>query len=268
MGKYRLIAADLDGTLLDNTYTVAPELLAHVNRSRAGGAELVVATGRLFPAALPFIRDLGVSLPVIASNGAVVKDPVTEELIYQMSLPRELAVEVLRYTDGYRVQRFVPVRDNFYTDAPEDVSRKYSEALKIRFERREPLEDVVTEDPTMVVIRGREDDIAGLTEKLRAAFGNKVYLANSKPFFIDINHPEVSKGAALLNVCRRLGIEPAEVIAIGDGWNDLEMFEVAGIGAAVANAPDSLKEQADYVCENETYMGVIEVIKRFVLGTL
>ncbi len=265
MGKYRLIAADLDGTLLDDTYRVMPDLLSHINQSRSNGVELVVATGRLYPAALPFIRDLNVCLPVIASNGAVVKDPLTDETICQLPLPMDLAIQVLRFTNDYPVQRFVCVRDNFYTDAPEEASRKYSEALRITFTRRIPLETVITGDPTMIVIRGKEEEISVLTGKLRRHFGDKVYLANSKPFFIDINHPEASKGSALSNLCRRMGIDPGDVIAVGDGWNDLEMFKVAGMGIAVANAPDSLKEEADYVCDHPAYKGVIEVIKRFIL---
>jgi len=268
MTKYRLLAADLDGTLLDETYSVKSELLSVLREARKKGIELLVATGRLYPSALPFVKDLGVRLPVIASNGAVVKNPETDELIQHLPLDRELAVEALKLTSGGSAQRFVNIRDNFYTDATDIDTKKYSESLRINFERRVPLEEVVTEDPTMVVIRDREDEIARLTERLRQHFGTRVYLANSKPFFLDINHPQVSKGAALLNLCRIIGVRPAEVVAIGDGWNDVEMFRVAGVGAAVANAPLLLKEEADYVCVNPSYQGVIEVIERFFLGAL
>ncbi|MHB9093982.1 MAG: Cof-type HAD-IIB family hydrolase [Eubacteriales bacterium] len=263
MPKFRLIAADLDGTLLDDTYRVMPELLSSINEGRAKGVELVVATGRLYPSALPFVRDLAVCLPVIASNGAVVRDPGTGELICHLPLARDLAVEALMLTGGGSAQRFVNIRDNFYTDAPEETSKRYSEALRINFITRVPLEEVVTEDPTMVVIRDGDAEICRLTGILREHFGEKVYLANSKPFFIDINHPAVSKGTALVNLCERLGISLQEVIAVGDGWNDLEMLGVAGLGAAVANAPEELKASADYVCNNQSYKGVIEIIERF-----
>lgn len=266
MRRFKLIAADLDGTLLDDTYTVKPELMNAVNRCRYRGVEMAVATGRLYPSALPFVKDLGVTLPVIASNGAIIRDPQTGELIYDLPLAKDLAMEALRLTAGVTSQRFVNIRDTFYTDASDEASRKYSEALRIQFTRRIPLEDAVTEDPTMVVIRDREEEISRLTAILREHFGDRVYLANSKPFFVDINHPGVSKGAALLNLCRNIGINPEEVIAIGDGWNDLEMFKAAGIGAAVANAPEALKEKADFVCTKPSYRGVIEVIERFILS--
>ncbi|PKM41682.1 MAG: hypothetical protein CVV03_11925 [Firmicutes bacterium HGW-Firmicutes-8] len=266
MRKFKLIAADLDGTLLDDTYTVMPELLDCIDKSRCRGVELAVATGRLYPSALPFVKDLKVSLPVIASNGAVVRDPRTGELIYALPLARDLALEALKLTAGGTAQRFVNIRDTFYTDASEEASRKYSEALRIQFTRKIPLEDAVTEDPTMVVIRDREEEISRLTAILRENFGDRIYIANSKPFFVDINNPGVSKGAALLNLCRSIGVRPEEVIAVGDGWNDLEMFKAAGIGAAVANAPDKLKERADFVCTKPSYRGVIEVIQRFILS--
>ncbi|PKM81078.1 MAG: hypothetical protein CVU89_11080 [Firmicutes bacterium HGW-Firmicutes-14] len=264
--KFKLIAADLDGTLLDDQYRVMPELLETVNRARARGVELAVATGRLYPSALPFVSDLEIVLPVIASNGAVVRKPGNGELICQWTMKRELAIEALKLTENGTAQRFVNVNDAFYTDAPEEASRRYQQALKIQFLRKVPLHEVITEDPIMVVIRDSEEEVARLTGILREHFGDRVYLANSKPFFIDINHPGVSKGSALMDLCRRLGIEAKDVIAIGDGWNDEEMLKAAGIGAAVANAPALLKEKADYVCTHPTFKGVIEIIERFVLN--
>lgn len=263
--KFRLLAADLDGTLLDDSYSVRPELRTYIDRAREKGVELVVATGRLYPSALPFVTDLEVRLPVIASNGAIVKDPQNDQVVQRTALDRELAREALLLTEGYPVQRFADIAGTFYTDAPEENTDKYSKALRVKFIHCDTIGDMLTEDPTMLVIRGTDDIISKLTGVLREHFGNRVYLANSKPFFIDINQSGVSKGAALADLCKRLGFDLAEVIAIGDGWNDLEMFEVAGIGAAVANAPEALKDKADYVCEEENYHGVIEVIKRFIL---
>ncbi|WP_418790316.1 Cof-type HAD-IIB family hydrolase [Phosphitispora sp. TUW77] len=265
MPKYKLIAADLDGTLLDDTYRVKPQLLAAVNAARSLGVELAVITGRLYPSALPFAVELNVTLPVIASNGAVVKDPLTGKLISQITMDRDLAIEALNLTENGTSQRFVNVQDAFYTDVAEEESRKYAEALKINFVRKIPLQDAIITDPVMVVIRDSESEITRLTGILAEHFGNKVYMANSKPFFIDINGPKVSKGAALKDLCSRMGITPEEVVAIGDGWNDREMLQTAGLGAVVANAPESLKEHADYVCEQRSFQGVIEVIKRFVL---
>lgn len=265
MGKYKLIAADLDGTILDDTYRIMPELLSLIDESRYRGVNLLVATGRVHPSAISFVQSLGVTLPVITSNGAVIKDPLTDELISHIPLERELAAEVLKLTGNGSVQRVVIIKDNFFTDAPEETTKEYSRALRVNFIRTDYLEDILTEDPTMIVVRGLVDEITGLTTMLRNHFGEKIYLANSKPFFIDINHPEVSKGVALLNVCKKIGINPRDVIAIGDGWNDREMFEVAGLGVAVANAPDQLKEMAGYVCEKASYKGVIEVIRKFIL---
>lgn len=235
-------------------------------RQEKKGTHLVVATGRLYPSALPFVRELSVTLPVIASNGAVIKDPENGKMIYHFPLERDIVRDVLKITQSSPVQRFVNINDIFYTDAPEENTKRYSEALKVQFIHIKPLESILdNKEPTMAVIRGNDEIISQMTGVLRDYFGEKVYLANSKPFFIDVNNPSVSKGAALARLCNDLKIDPKDVISIGDGWNDLEMFKVSGIGAAVANAPDKLKNKADYVCENSTYRGVIEVIKQFVL---
>lgn len=265
-GKFKLIVADIDGTLLDDTYKVMPQLLAAVKQARAKGVDLAVATGRMFLSALPIVQELQVSLPVIAANGALIKDPGTGEIISQKRLPRDLALEALRLTENSTAQRFVNIKDIYYTDAPESTAREYSKALKINFVGRVPLAEAITEDPLMVTIRDKEDQITEMTAMLRGHFGNRVYLANSRSIFIDINNPEVSKGAALAELCRKVGVEPAEVIAIGDGWNDREMFAAAGLGAAVANAPEAVKKSAGYICQSSSYMGVVEVIERYILA--
>lgn len=264
--KFKLIVADMDGTLLDDKYRVRPELIEAVKQARAKGVDLTVATGRMYLSALPHIEELQVSLPVIAANGALVKDPGTGEVISQKLLNRDLAREALRLTENSTAQRFVNIKDVYYTDASEDTVREYSKALKMSFVGKRPLEQALTEDPLMVTIRDKEDKIITMTAMLREHFGDRVYLVNSRSFFIDINHPEVSKGAALVDLCQRVGVKPAEVIAIGDGWNDREMFAAAGLGAAVANAPEAVKESADYVCVNPNFMGVIEVIERYILA--
>lgn len=265
MAKYKLIAADMDGTLLDDKYRVEPELTAVLEKCRDRGIHLVIATGRLYVSAFPFVRELGVTLPVIASNGAVIKDPGTDELLCHFPLDKDLAIRALKLTATDTAQRFMCINDRFFTDVSEETFKKYAEALKIDFIRVIPLEEAVTDDPTMVTIRDREDEIARLTGLLRQHLGDKVYLANSKPFFLDVNNPLVSKGNAVKWLCRRLGIDPAEVLAIGDGWNDLEMLQVAGMGVAVANAPGDLKKHADYICQLPSYHGVIEAIEKFIL---
>lgn len=265
MTRYKLIAADMDGTLLDDKYRVEPELTAVLEKCRDRGIQLVIATGRLYISAFPFVQELGVTLPVIASNGAVVKDPGTGELLCHYTLDKDLAIRALKLTATDTAQRFMCINDKFYTDVSEETFKKYAEALKIDFIRVVPLHEAVTDDPTMVTIRDREPEIARLTGILRQHLGDEVYLANSKPFFVDVNHRSVSKGTALTWLCQRLGIDPSEVLAVGDGWNDLEMLQVAGMGAAVANAPDELKKNAGYVCTRPSYHGVIEAIEKFIL---
>lgn len=265
MMPFRLIAADLDGTILDHSNRLKPQLLSAINKCRSQGVELVISTGRLYPSAKPIIDELSICLPVISSNGAVIKDPLSGELIYHMPLPRELAIEALMLTKGDSAQRFICIQDSFYTDVSQEEAIKYSKALNVTFVRHVPLESIITDDPTIIVVKDREDEIARLTTLLTKNLGSKVHIANSTPCYIDINHPKVSKGAGLMKVCKLLGINPKEVIAVGDGWNDLEMFEVAGLGAAVSNAPRDLKRKADYICKNHSYKGVIEVLERFVL---
>lgn len=263
MNKYKLVAVDLDGTLLDEQYKVTPEVRDIVSRGRAKGIGFTFATGRLYPSARQFAVELGLTLPLITYNGALIKEANGQKPVFHLPLERDLAQDVLDVTREWPGRRFVFIGDVVYTDTEDEVTRSYAKALRVEFRRLEQLEQVLFESPTMITFRNEPPEIDKLTEFIRNHFQDKIYLVNSRPFFLDIAHREVSKRRGLEELCARLGIKAEEVIAIGDGLNDLEMLEFAGLGAAVANAPEELKAKAGYVAGGSHYHGVIEVMEKF-----
>lgn len=263
MSKYKLVAVDLDGTLLDEQYKVMPEVRDIVSRARTGGIGFTFATGRLFPSARQFAAELGLNLPLITYNGALIKEANSVKPVFHLPMDRELAREVLDITQDWPGRRFVFIDDVVYTDTEDEVTRNYAKALRVEFRRLRQLEPAYFESPTMITFRNEPPEIDKLTEFIRNHFQDEIYMVNSRPFFLDIAHREVSKGRGLAELCHRLGIKAEEVIAVGDGWNDLEMLEFAGLGAAVANAPDDLKSRAGYVAEGSYYHGVIEIMEKF-----
>ncbi|MFZ5640847.1 MAG: Cof-type HAD-IIB family hydrolase [Bacillota bacterium] len=263
MSKYKLVAVDLDGTLLDESYTVTPEIKDMVCRAQARGIGFTFATGRLFPSARQFAAELGLTLPLVTYNGALVKEAAGKQPLFHLPLAKETAREVLDLTREWPGRRFVFIDDVVYTDTDDEVTRHYAKALRVKFRRLTQLEEALIVGPTMITFRDDPPEIDKLTGCIRKHFQDKIYLVNSRPFFLDIAHREVSKGRGLAELCGQQGIKPEEVIAVGDGWNDLEMLEFAGLGAVVANAPEGLKAGADYVAAGSHYHGVIEIMEKF-----
>ena len=263
MSKYKLVAVDLDGTLLDDKHKITKEIADTVAWARSKGIGFTFATGRLFPSASVYAAELGITMPLITYNGALIKAPDAAESIFHLPLDRETAMDVLDATTDWPGRRFVFVDDVAYTDLEDDVTREYSKALRVEFRKLAELDRAGIGGPSMITFRDDPPKIEKLTAFLRNLFQDKIYLVNSRPFFLDISHRTVSKGRALAELCAYLGIEPEQVIAIGDEGNDLEMLEFAGLGAAVANATDDLKAKADYVARGSHYHGVIEVMQKF-----
>lgn len=263
MSKYKLVAVDLDGTLLDEEYKVMPEVRDIVARARAKGVGFTFATGRLFPSARQFALELGLNLPLITYNGALIKGANGAKTLFHLPLDRELAREVLDMTQDWTGRRFVFIDNVVYTDTEDEVTRNYAIALRVEFRLLKQLDRALSEGPTMITFRNEPPEIDKLTGFMRNHFQDAIYMVNSRPFFLDITHREVTKGRGLAELCSHLGIRADEVLAVGDGWNDLEMLEFAGLGAVVANAPEGLKAKADYVAAGSHYHGVIEIMEKF-----
>lgn len=263
MNKYKLVAVDLDGTLLDEQYTVTPEVKDIVARARGRGIDFTFATGRLFPSARVFAAELGITLPLITYNGALIKEAAGTGPLFHLPLDRELALKVLDLTRVWPGRRFVFINDVVYTDIEDEVTRSYAIALRVEFRRLDQLTEALFEGPTMITFRDNPPEIDKLTGFMKQQFHDEIYMVNSRPFFLDVTHRNVSKGRGLSELCTCLGIQAEEVIAIGDGWNDAEMLDFAGLGAVVANAPEELKARADYVAAGNHYHGVIEVMEKF-----
>ncbi|GAB4257636.1 Cof-type HAD-IIB family hydrolase [Thermincola ferriacetica] len=263
--KYKLIVSDLDGTIFDQTYTLAAELKEAVIKARGRGCEFTFATGRLYPSAVQYARELGLKVPLITYNGALIRNPVTDETVLEVPLPRGKAGEIVKLTDGQPVMRFIFRDDIVFTDTEEVFTRPYADALGVKFVYVRRLASVLDKDPIMITLRAEPEEIKKWTAIFRDRFAGQLYLANSRPFFLDVAHPKVSKGFAVAELCRVMGISPAETIAIGDEANDVEMMERAGLGVAVGNAAAGAKRYADYVAKGEYWRGVIEVIEKFVL---
>lgn len=264
---YKLVAIDLDGTLLRSDNTVSPRTVEAARVCGEAGITITVATGRMFRSTSPVAETLGLDAPLITYNGALIRTARTGETFFHHPMDLELAKEVLRFfrERHWYIQSYI--RDILYVDMENDKSRHYG---NLAFTDPVPLgfELYVPQDaPTKLLgIADDEEQILLMRDSVKAHFGDRLFAAISNPLFLDMASPEVNKGRALAFLARRLGVSREETLAIGDSENDLHLFEAAGFRVAMGNARQVLKDAADTVTASNDGDGVALALERHVLG--
>lgn len=265
---YRLVVADLDGTLRSRVLGVTPGTRAAIAAAQACGVRVCVATGRMWTSAAPWVRLLAADSPVILLNGGQVLDFATNRVLYERRLPREVAHEalaVLRRESGGQIHLYLDGR--VYVERPDPLSDAYAADDGVSYEVVPAFEPLLASgaSPHKMLVIGSPEGMEALGRAVRES-GVPVHAVRSEPQYLEILPAGVSKGAALHAMLDALEVPPPAVVAVGDNWNDLEMIEAAGLGVAMGHAPAGVRARADHVCGTSEEDGFREVIERFVLG--
>lgn len=264
--KYRLVAIDLDDTLLNNDLEISPRTKADIIRARQMGVQVTIATGRMFRSALPYAEQLGLDIPLITYQGALVKNSSSGEVLYHRPVPPELVRPVAERVRsfGYHLQMYFEDRLCMEKLTPEGQNYVDLAGVEVTL-----VSDLLRScpEPTKILISNYDETrLDQLAEILEAEFGGRLYITKSKPYYLELLHPDATKGKALQMLANHRGIPREAVIAIGDSFNDLEMIRYAGVGAVMGNAREEIKAVADYVtCSNEDD-GVAEVLEKYIFG--
>jgi Cof subfamily protein (haloacid dehalogenase superfamily) len=274
----RLIALDVDGTLLDSRWQVPEVNRAAIREATERGIEVALVTGRRFDFAKPVIDRIDAPLTLIVSGGALVKSRDGRTLVHHL-LPREVAREVLEGTRAFRPTAALVfdrpraaqvVHEGLGTDDPR--RQAYYDRNRDFIQEISPLEDALTdEDPIQVMFSGRFLLMRSLVAALRALpVATRISVAiteyESRDFsLVDVNRAGCTKGAALQEWAATRAIERSEIMAVGDNLNDLEMLQAAGVPVVMANAVDDLKRFGWPVTLGNDEGGVAAAIRRFAL---
>lgn len=264
--KYRLVVADLDGTVRSRTLGITESVRRAVAEARARGVRVCVATGRMWGSAEPWVTALGADPPVILYNGGQVFDFAANRILFDRRLPREVAravLGILRREPAVQVHLYLS--DRVYVERPDPRTDTYAADDGVSYEVVPAFEPLLVEDPHKILAIGAPERVEALGHAVRAA-RVPVHAVQSEPMYLEILPEGISKGTALRAMIDALGIPAAEVVAVGDNWNDVEMLEAAGLGVAMGHAPAGVRARADHVCGTSEEEGVREVIERFVLG--
>lgn len=266
MGKIKLVAVDLDDTLLSRELKITGRVKEAVAAVRDAGVRFTVSTGRMYKSALAYARELAVDIPLITYQGALVKNSLSGETLLYRPLPLVYAREIITRVKelGYHVNSYLD--DRLLVERLTPESLRYAAISGVEAEVVENLLDFFDRDPIKVLTISEEPLLDRLSAELMPVYRGKVHIVKSKPHFLEFSHPLATKGEALAFLAELYGINREEIMAVGDSYNDLEMLEYAGLGVVVANAREDIKKTADYVTLASYGDGVVEALEKFVLG--
>ncbi|HXH20548.1 MAG TPA: Cof-type HAD-IIB family hydrolase [Dehalococcoidia bacterium] len=261
----RLIALDLDGTLLSPENRVSDEDAAAVREAVAAGAQVVLATARWHAAAGRTAALLGLDGFIISHNGALVRSRDDGEELFHHRIEQALASEIAEFLDAASGDAYVTVNDSTYVRS----QRLGNPRMPAGIELTASLRPHVTAPATAFLVFGR-DAVRSTVERFSGYHGSALNLAegfsDSFPGYLNIVHALADKGAALRAVCEHQSISPLQAMAIGDAAPDIPMLKSAGIGVAMGNAPEAVKAAADAIAPSNSESGVAWAIRRYVLG--
>ncbi len=267
--KYKLLALDLDDTLLNEKFAVSPRNVQALSKAMQQGLGVTLATGRMFRSALPYARELGITLPLITYHGALIRETTEEnKILREHSVPYDLALEILRFGEKEGFYFNIYLEDQLYVKEESDNSRYYQSIASIPLQAVGDLGaflEKAGKEPTKLVIINRQGRLAGLQETLLEKYASALSIVQSRPYFLEITHREATKGRALKFLAERENLSLARVIAIGDSYNDIDMLQCAGIGVAMGNAPPEVQQAADFVAMANTEDGVARFLERYIL---
>ncbi len=264
---FRLLALDLDDTIVDTRMQVSPRVRRAVRAAVDAGVHVTLASGRPFHHARLFANDLGIHEPLICCQGAIVQDPASAEVYFHSGVPLHLAQEFIDFVRAHGWDLCLFLDDRLYADRITPFVRFYAEYSPIE-EGLYPVDDLksfLCREPTKVVVVTEADQATVVNHLLRERFAGRLRIVRSFSQFVEGTSLAASKGQALSFLARRLGVSQAETMAIGDNDNDADMVAWAGLGVAMGNASAAVKAAADYVAQSVEEDGAAEAIERFIL---
>lgn len=263
----KMVAIDLDDTLLDSRYRIAPPCIEAIHRARDKGILVTLATGRMFQSALPYAQLLGIDLPLICYQGALVKSTFSGEVLYQRCIRAELARELLEVLQKAGSDYHMYSLEEMYISQMTPILKEQCRITGIEPILINNIHELLEEfEPVEIMaLFAEEAERREVQNQLTQHFGSELHITPFKYNSLEIMDGQATKARALASLADQFHILQEEIMAIGDSYNDLPMIEWAGIGVAVANADELVKAKADYITASNDEQGVARALEEYVL---
>lgn len=268
MPHYRLLALDIDGTVVGSDLTIPPGTLQAIQSFQARGGRVTLATGRSFHTTLSFAQALGVDGPLICYQGALIKDQHSGEVLLHDPVPPALAAEAVTRLLSNNVYVHAYIDEELYVpwNGPEIALYQTFSEQKFNVHVIDDLAALVAQQPpTKLLFIAEPDQVDPHLSGLQTHFSDRLQIVRSHAHFGELTAPGCTKGRALMELARMLGVEQAHVAAAGDQYNDIEMVEWAGLGLAVRSGPPELHAVAQAVIDGPEQAGLAAAITTYLL---
>ncbi|OAT37281.1 sugar-phosphatase [Proteus myxofaciens] len=265
----KLVAIDLDGTLLNNQHKITQEVKDAIQRTKESGTQILLASGRSFNGISPYLKELGLDTSdnfCISNNGSqihqadsgevIIEDLLNfEDYLYFENLSREIGVHFHALSDNkiYTTNRHIShftCREAFLTWTPLYYRPLNEMQNDMRFSKF-----MIVDTPTV---------LDNAMQYLPANIYEQYSILRSAPYFIEILNTDVNKGNAVKKIAEHLKITPEKIMCIGDQDNDLAMLKYAGLSVAMENAPEAIKKIAKFVTLSNEEHGVAAALNKFI----
>ena len=262
--NYRLMAIDIDGTLLDNNSRIRKSTHDALQKIIEYGITVTFATGRFYPDAFYFAKTIGFSCPMILLHGALIQSQ-DGKIIRKHELPARIVPILVDIAKKEKVPFQIFHEDWLVMEEKtkwNDIYLSYSEVKPVIIpDINQYLEN--QKNPFCFIYLGNPQEMAKLKGIIEERLNGSITIACAHPNLLEIIAPNVSKGTALKELSAMKNIPLSQTIAIGDNYNDIEMLKMAGLGVAMGNAPQEVKDVADYVTKDNEQDGIAYFVSKY-----
>lgn len=263
--RYKLVAMDMDGTLLNSEKQITEYTQNIINKACKKGVKFAVVSGRSTPSLsrFEFLKNLGT--PAIAYNGGKIVELNTGKVLFEKGLDADIAERLLKMG----IERGSTIccwsMDKFYTDKLDDRSERYGRLSGMAPTLFDDCHALAQQGLTKMIWYDSAEKVQENIKYLDSLNIDSINYCTSDPRYLEIMNKEVSKAESLKKLGEFYGITPDEMIAVGDGENDLSMLSIAGLSVAMQNASDFVKEHCDYITDTNDNDGVAKMVEKFCL---
>ena len=268
---YKLIALDIDGTLLNSEKKITNEVFNSIQEAKKLGTKVVLSTGRSLHGAIPLLNELNLNDYgdyVICFNGAIVQEVKSKKVLSNIEMSYDDFVLINNIAKENNTNIHINTPTNLIV--PTETPSKYTvhEATLNNIDIVSMKEEDINDDITYckIVIIDEPEKLEEVLKNIPNDLFEKYTIVRSAPFFLEFLNKNANKGAALKSLCNAINIPVSKSIAVGDEENDQHMIKIAGLGVAMGNARDSIKDIAYYITSDNNDNGVAKVIDKFILN--
>lgn len=266
---YKVLALDIDGTLTNSQKQITDRTKRAVAAAAGKGVKIVIASGRPVQGIRAFARELELEKNdgyILSFNGGRLISCRTGQIIHDVKLPLEYLPEIYALSKKYNVNLMSYEGDDLITEEPDDEFLVIEARINgLGIKKVDNFVEHINFPINKCLMLGEGDYLAEVEKKVHAALSDRMDVYRSEPYFLEILPKGVDKAKALAGFLERLGCTRDELMACGDGFNDLTMIKYAGLGVAMANAREEVKACAHYVTASNDEDGVALAIENFIL---